>query len=178
MARRTDDEDTTAPEVIRPASAYSQDVIAGIVSFDDALAAASAVHGDVQSSQGFRIASEHDKAALLGLPMVLMEWYFLAGDYGNEYVEANVVVQYADKSTGKWTLRDGSTGMRAELRAYTDSTKKTGGLVCPAGLRASTFYVHPKTMQPVKRNDVESVLAQFGTANVKTATTYYLDIKS
>lgn len=95
-----------------------------------------------------------DKAALVGVPLVLLEWRFNEGDFGG-FVSAAAVT--ADGR--KVVINDGSTGIREQLEMVTAQRRKRNhphpqaGLKVMAGLTVSEYEteaVNPKTGETVK----------------------------
>lgn len=112
----------------------------------DDIAVASEELGD-----GFDRYTEDDKRKLIGVPLFVMEWRFAIsdtvqrGDESVEYVTARIVAERGGK-TIKAVFSDGSTGIYRQLRAYTDRTQRTKGLMVPNGLRVSDYtFQHPIT---------------------------------
>lgn len=133
---------------------YTDDDLRGL-SFNDL--AGDAVDISTVLGNGFTLLrGDHDKARLIGVPFILVDWHFNAGDAG-EYVTAYVITKNEDK----FILNDGSTGVCAQLRAYTDRTGQSGGLGVRNGLRRSDY-----TIKVADRN---------GELRDTPATTFYLD---
>lgn len=135
----------------------SDEELSNIKSFDDAMALAEQYHGAVLPADevlgnGFTVIS--DKNVLVGVPMILLEWRFNDGDQG-KFVSVSAVAR-TELGMKKVIVNDGSTGIMAQLSAYTNKTGKDGGLVVKKGLRRSD-YVADTPEGP------------------KNATTYYLD---
>lgn len=148
----------TAVVVDKGTIRISDDVLAGIGTFDDAIAILGAEGIDLRSAEdlgdGFSVIE--DKQALIGSPFVILQWRFLLGDFG-EFVAAHIMTRDAVDGHNKFVLIDGSTGIREQLRIFQDQTGKNGGLVCKRGLRASDY-----TFTDEKGNE-------------KPARTYYID---
>jgi len=81
-----------------------------------------------------------DKSVLVGVPMLLLEWRFVAGDFDG-FVSVAAVTQDGRKVI----FNDGSTGIRAQLEKVTQSRKAKGnatpqmGLKVMGGLRVSQY---------------------------------------
>lgn len=179
-AQQTAAEESKAAEVIRPESAFTPEMLDGITDFDSALALAEQVHGEVVVSKGVRVADDRVKMSILGWPMILLEWVFLVSDkFGNkprEYVEMLVVVKNPETGeVSKWRMSDGSTGIYAQLRAYSDKTGRTGGVRVDQGLRVSEYKIDPKTREPLSRAQVQQYKSHNMTMD--DARTFYIDVE-
>lgn len=102
---------------------------------------------------GFAVLATEDKARLVKVPLIFIDWRFTLGDQG-EFVSAHVIT----KSGDKYIVNDGSTGIYQQLQEYTERTGKEGGLFASHGLRRSDYTYQDK-------ND----------GKMKPATTYYID---
>lgn len=151
------------PTEIINASAWDEDALRSITSFDEAVRLATTAYGDVETASdvlgdGFALLNSEDKGLLVGRPMLLMEWGFYDGDYGSKFVGIRAVVQNRDGSMGKYIFNDGSTGILEQLAKYTLKTGRTGGLSVKNGLRVSEYdYTDEET------------------GKTRKAQTYYLD---
>lgn len=110
----------------------------GIESFDDAVRAAAAIHGEVENyaekyGTGFQ---PIDKTLLVNKTIVLVEWHFNSGDWGS-FVSA---VAVANDGT-KGIINDGSTGLHHQLRDISKEQGKFGGLMVSHGLSVSSYPV-------------------------------------
>jgi hypothetical protein len=154
---------------------WSDNALRNIGSFEDALALAAEVHGSVvDASQvlgdGFALLRSDDaKRELIGKPMLLLEWKFNKGDYGDAFVSVRAVVQERNKSLTKVIFNDGSTGVAKMLHQYQVSTGRTGGLVVRNGFRESTYNYCPVC------GSASCELPDMHEKEHKQATTYYLD---
>lgn len=147
----------TGKDLAVPGTDFSVDELAAIVSFDDAMALATAKLGEDGISRaseeigdGFKLLENKDQ--LIGIPMLLVTWDFHQGDHG-EFVSAKVVT----RDNQKFIVNDGSSGIRDQLVAYSAKKFRQGGLFCDKGLRRSDYKY-------TDENGIE-----------KPATTYYLD---
>lgn len=135
----------------------SDDALKGIGSFDDAMSLLAETYGidsvvTASTVLGDGFAMLEDKSSLIGQTMVFVNWSFHMGDHG-EFVVARVVTM----DNRKLIITDGSTGIHAQLQAYSANSGKYAGLVVKAGLRRSDY-----TYTDDKGQD-------------KKATTFYLD---
>lgn len=118
----------------------SNDALAEITSFDDALALLTEVYGEnavaVASEvmgDGFAMLTDKDK--LIGVAFVAVSWNFSIGDHG-EFVAMKVVTV----ENKKLIVIDGSTtGICAQMSEYSAKTGKYHGLVVKNGLRRSDY---------------------------------------
>lgn len=149
------------PEMVKSLT-WDEDTLRGINSFDDALALVEKTHGKVVEADqvmgdGFTLLSNADKGMLVGLPMLLMDWRFSDGNHGGKMVSIHLLVQNKDRSTSKYIVNDGSTGILEQLAALTIKTGQTGGLIVKRGFRVSEYDVEDEK------------------GNIIQAKTYYLD---
>lgn len=152
----TDVEQVTV-EAVELASDYSREELAGINSFDDAIRLAQAKYGTVRNAQdlgdGFRLAEKEDKFRLCGVPLMLLEWTFRDGDYGDMYVSIHAVAQEASGAISKWIINDGSTGINKQLQEYQGETGMPGGLMVRGGLRASEYDTDLESGEPITKKE-------------------------
>lgn len=147
-------------EVMGGGSAFSRDELMGITNFDDAVRLATEVHGQIVAADrelgdGFALLSKEQKNLLCGVPLLLLEWKFRGGDFGN-FVTLRVIARNPDASVSKYILNDGSTGIAEQLADYQKNTGRTGGMFVGKGLRRSDYEV-----------DIDG--------DMKAASTFYLD---
>lgn len=91
---------------------------------------ASEVLGD-----GFALLDSDEKDRLIGTDMILLDWTFSKGDFDEEFVSVRLVT----KDGNRYIVNDGGTGIRAQLRDYTDRAGVSGLLRVERGLRKSTY---------------------------------------
>lgn len=141
---------------------FSDEQLSSIESFDDvtALLAAEGItldSADEVLGNGFTILDKDEKGMLVGIPLVCLSWQFNAGDNG-EFVSINIVAKMPGNVVpSKFVVNDGSTGIRDQLKAYSNKTGKFAGLTVKRGFRRSDY---PYTDADGK---------------TRTATTFYLD---
>lgn len=98
-------------------------------------------YGDIQDisgvlGTGFTLLKSDDKARLLGMPFIIIEYRFHDGDFGDaDFVAVHLVT----KDNGKYIITDGSTGIRAQLQQLAADTGRFGGIVVHGGLRVSEY---------------------------------------
>lgn len=124
-------------------SALSEDAMMEVSSFEDALAILNA-SGVVAESisdfgAGFTVV---DKARLVNVPFVILEWRFNASELNDAgFVSLSVVT----KNNDKWIINDGSTGILQQLIRITRVRRQRkhatpqNGLAVPAGLSVSNY---------------------------------------
>lgn len=121
---------------------WSDNDLREIGSFEDAIAAAGPNVYDSadEIGSGFRVLEDKDQ--LLKVPFFALEWRFNPGKYVNDYGEKTdfVSITLVTKYNDKYILNDGSTGIAAQLRDFSDRTGAYGGLMCRNGLRVSRDY--------------------------------------
>lgn len=161
MARTAKSGNEAATEVAVKVPTIAPEILSGISSFADAVQAATEAFGQeniVVASDvlgdGFKM--QENKDALIGVGMFLAQWTFSMGDHG-EFVIARLVTE----DDRKLILVDGSTGICDQLRKYSESSGRYGGMFVRKGLRRSDYeYVDEKT------------------GEMKDAHTYYLDVSA
>src|SRR5258705_6186656 len=108
---------------------YNRDQLKSLTSFDEALLLAQEIYGDVvqasaELGDGFEIIPKDDKIQFVKVPMILLSWGFGQGDHG-EFVSIRAVT----KDGRRVVINDGSTGIYAQLREYTDTNGgRDGGM--------------------------------------------------
>ena len=163
-------------EIMRTARDHDKETLAGIQSWEDALALAQETYGDVAAIEdtdlgdGFRRTDEDKKRRLIGVPLFFIEWAFYDGDFG-EFVSALIMAK-TETGDEKLVLNDGSTGINAQLKELTEKTGRTGGLLVRRGLRVSDYFTDADGM-PISKKEYGRLLA----AGIPTGKghTFYLD---
>lgn len=124
-------------------SALNEDAMMEVTTFDEALAILSA-SGVVAESisdfgAGFTVV---DKARLVNVPFVILEWRFNSSELNDAgFVSLSVVT----KNNDKWVINDGSTGILQQLIRVTRVRRQRkhatpqNGLAVPAGLSVSNY---------------------------------------
>lgn len=154
--------ETGTVEIVTQAPKWDDDTLRSVTDFEAALQLAKQEFGgvDVASEEmgdGFTLLGAADKIRLIGVALMFLRWEFHLGDQG-EFVSAHIVT----KDNGRYIINDGSTGIRAQLWAYTEKHKRQGALYVEKGLRKSDYMVElpdPKT----------------GEMREQPATTFYID---
>lgn len=164
------DDKSTQLAIPNERTLFDDDVLAGITSYKDAAAALDKAGVTAESASdygtGFKVV---DKATLVGVPFLAIEWRFNEGDYGDE---GFVSVQAITKNDDKVIFNDGSTGVCAQLRLVTRQRRDKkhpapqAGLICAEGLTKTTYYFNEDTGETSSK-------ARDGKA-WKPASTYYI----
>lgn len=180
MAKATPTSKDDSKEVAQVPSTFTRDELSAIESFDDAMRLAVSAHGTVinahettELGDGFRIADEDDKRRLIGVPLMLLEWTFLPGDFAEDYVSVRAISQEDGGRIRKWVINDGGTGIARDLRDFTTKTGRTGGLSVRNGLRVSDYFIDPVTKQPLTKAERREYAAE--DRKMAPASTFYLD---
>lgn len=149
----------TTPEITPMAYHYDTAALRDIQSFEDAMMLVQSTYGDpllasAELGDGFELLKDKAKDRLIGEQCLFVSWSFADGDYADEFVAARVVT----KDGGKYVIIDGGTGIRKQLREFTDAHGgRTGGLYVARGLRRSDYQYTDESGKP------------------KDAATYYVD---
>lgn len=164
-----------AVKQVRPME-FSEDELAGIKSWEDALAlTAQAMGGQVASAEdivgdGFTRLDNKDR--LIGVPFIMVNWGFNAeGEYG-EFAFVRAVT----KDGGKFRFTDGSvkSGVAQQLMSITDRTGLMGGVQVKTGLRKSEYPRCDDCNEIYGRRPEQC--SKCGSKKIVTGRTYYLDI--
>lgn len=148
-----------------------------ISSYDDALALAAAVHGDVldiaeELGTGFVLLK--DKNKLSGKEFVLLQWRFTAGDFSKGFVSAALVT----KAGEKYIITDGSTGIFSQLMTFSQEHQRFGGIKVPNGVRVSRYATCPECGRPMSSDEVTCSNEKCGYEGEKRGQgeTFYLEL--
>lgn len=110
-----------------------------------------------------------NKDSLIDVPFLILSWKFNPGDYGNEFVSAEIML----KEGARFVLNDGGTGIAKQLRDLSDYRTAHGhptpfaGRMISGGLRKSGFWFHAASGQTATKRPEGEGWAP--------ASTYYLD---
>lgn len=141
-------------EITNPRSYYTDDILAGVTSFADALALAGSLGVPNESMDdygtGFKVLSTKDKTKLVGVDFIVLEFAFYPGNHGDEpFVSATIVTKHDEKLI----LNDGSTGIRDQLlnvakqRAAKGHPKPHGPLAVLGGLTQTSYFFNANTKE-------------------------------
>lgn len=153
----------TSGEIVeRTPRAFDSEQLRAVGSFEEALDLAQSylpkgVETPIASEElgdGFSLLESSEKDILIGRDMILLDWIFSPGDFDEEFVSIRLVT----KQGGKFIVNDGGTGIRQQLREYTDRTGRMAVLRVEKGLRRSDYTFNDPT-----------------TGKPSAASTYYLD---
>lgn len=140
--------------VARTVPILSEDSLRNVDSMSDAIALlrdsdVEAVNIADVMGDGFTLVETADgKDAFIDKEFVILDWEFRPGDFGTPFVTMRVVT--ADD--GKYRINDGSTGIRAQLEAFSAQTGRFHGMHVPKGLRKSFYFIHRETREPVAKD--------------------------
>ena len=157
---------------------FSKEVRGDIQSWDQAMQLATEEFGGValahetELGDGFRIATEDDKRRLEGVPLMLMEWTWNDGDFG-EFVSIVAIAQGQDGMASKWILNDGSTGIMEQVRDFEKKYGRNGGLMVRHGLKVSDYHTDLQTGKPISRKTLVEYHKEG--KNTGKGYTFYLD---
>lgn len=119
-------EQTGELETVNLGGRFDAETLRNIGSFDDVADLFASVGAEVESTEdygnGFELVQgENGKAALVGVPLVILGWTFAAGDYGTF-----VTMYILTKDGRKLIVNDGSTGIRQQLETITAQRTERG----------------------------------------------------
>jgi len=138
-------EASLTPREKRPV-AYTDDVLQNITGFESAMALLAQDYSEPDSldnyGSGFAILPTDEKARLVSVPMIALQWVFNTGENG-EFVSAHVVTKHGERLI----INDGSTGIYRQLKDVTDRRLARGvdavrahnNLFIPHGLKRSEY---------------------------------------
>lgn len=174
------EEDRPKAELVVP-RVFADSDLAEVDSWETAMSFVEGAFGDVVNAAdvlgtGFRQADEDDKMRLCGVPLVLMQWMFYAGDFGEDFVAINAIQRHDNGSISKWVIIDGGTGLCQELKSYTKKTGRSGGLGVPKGLRVSKYYIDAETKKALTKAEVAEYMST--KQKMVPAHTFYLDLSA
>jgi hypothetical protein len=164
-------------------SVFNREELADIESFDDAMKLAVKqfgnvilAHEDKNLGSGFRLTSDEDKYKLIGVPLILLDWRFNPGEFGDDFGSITAVAQGEDGKSNKLIINDGGTGICKDLKEYTQKTNRMGGLLCRRGLRVSEYDTDLDSGKPISKMTV----MEYHRDGKKTGRgkTFYLDFSA
>ena len=162
---------------------FDNETLANIDTFAEAMALAVETFGGVVNAHedknlgtGFRLTDDEDKFRLMGVPLLLLDWRFNPGDYGDEFVSIHAIQQNDDGSATKLVLNDGGSGICRDLKRYTEKTGRKGGLFVRKGLRVSEYPTDTETGLPLSKV-TENEYRRDG-RKVGKGKTFYLDFSA
>lgn len=147
-----------------------------ITSYEDALALAEAVHGqvlDIAEELGTGFVLLTDKGKLDGQEFVIIQWRFSAGDFGG-FVSAALVTKTGDK----YIINDGSAGICAQLMQFSQEHQRFGGVKVPNGIRSSEYDTCAECGRPRSKDEAvcSNEKCQDETDRRSKGQTFYLDL--
>jgi hypothetical protein len=163
---------------VAPNDRFAPEALRDIKTFEDAarllyMAGIETVEAGQVLGDGFALLKDEGKARLVGVPILLLEWDFYPGDFGDTFVAIRLVARNPDGTAGKYIINDGSTGIAKMLKDYTNRTGMAAGLVVRNGLRPSSYTFCEACARPLAAGEADDEHREAG--KHKKATTYYLD---
>jgi hypothetical protein len=162
----TAEEVEASRQEIEVSTRFSQEALANLETWDDALRLATTefggvilAHEDKDLGTGFRLTDDDEKYRLIGVPILLLDWRFNPGDFGDDFVSIQAMTQDEAGKASKLIINDGGSGICRDLKTYTKKTGRMGGLICRRGLRVSEYDTiadkdHPDNGKPAPRDYV------------------------
>lgn len=155
----------TDTEIARRNTAYDDETLSQIDSFEAAVALVSANYGKGELIEqvadygtGFMVLVDNSK--LIGVPFVIVQWAFNEGDFGL-FASAEIVTKSPITDNGitgsKWIVNDGSTGIFRQLQSVTHARTRAGradthaGLAVPRGLTKTEYFFNEDTKETAAR---------------------------
>lgn len=132
--------DKATGEIVKANRPFSDDELRNITSLDSIKALiGDKVANATDLGSGFAVLDTDQKRRLVDVPCLFLFWSFHLGTQG-EFVSAHVVTLGANGDVkDKFIINDGSTGIYAQLKEFTDRTGDSQGMFVPKGLRASDY---------------------------------------
>lgn len=129
----------SSANVVARIADFTDTMLRGITSFEDAYALAAAAWGEVSDAgdnigNGFTVMPNEQKNRLVGVSFVIVNCRFVDGDFG-EYVSLLLVTQ----NNENLIMNDGSTGVYYQVRQLVEETGRMGGWAVKHGLRVSEY---------------------------------------
>lgn len=110
------------------------------------------------------------KDQFVGTPFVALFWTFHEGDYGSDPF---VAIHLVTRDGGRYILTDGSTGIRDELRKWTENNNgRTHGMICESGLSKSEYKYCEQCQTTNSRK--ANACRNCGSTKINPAFTYYM----
>lgn len=126
--------------------------------YETAMRAAIETYGEVSDAtrelgNGFALLTKGDKAKLVGKPFLALFWTFHASEeYGGFFSSMSCVTN----DSRKFIVNDGGSGIYEDLLSFTQEHQgRQGGLLCPGGLRESSYPTCPDCGKPRPRAMLE-----------------------
>ena len=134
---------TEIAKPVNSATIFTDDILATMTDFDSVKAIFESAQVKIESfdeyGTGFKVV---EKDSLIGVEMILVEWRFTVGDFG-EFVSVAAITKHGDKVI----FNDGSTGIRQQLQMVTAQRNEKqhptpqAGLHIEGGLTRSDYKV-------------------------------------
>lgn len=141
-----------------PVAHISESTLRSIESLDDVMALINVGFGGVEQAAevlGDGFDPLEDKDDLIGVPFVVVNFRLGEGEYNKtgttdngapgKFLSMRVITipKTVDDPIRKYTVIDGGTGIMKQVVGWAKRSGRGGGLMCPNGLRKST-YNHPE----------------------------------
>lgn len=173
-------------EVGAPANALtvdwklSDEELRSLSNTEDVMALMAAKYGTVESitdslGTGFRVMLEGEKSRLVGESIIILQFSFTMGDFG-EFASAAL---FCPRTSDRLILNDGSTGIYYQLKEL--AKKRMGGWGVPHGLRVSEYDTCPPSKEdggcgrPRRANVAQCPSCLNESEKRGKGSTYYLD---
>jgi len=141
---------TTGTDIIQSPTLFGDEALTGITSWNDAAVLLDSAGIPAESmadyGTGFSVV---DKARLIGVDLMILQWRFNEGDYEKGFVSVEAVTRNGEKVI----FNDGSTGIRDQLHTVTAQRLAAGhphpqaGLTVLGGLTCSNYYYNEDTAE-------------------------------
>lgn len=150
VAKSNEKQSAASTEIESQWKQFSTEELKSLQSFEDVEALFASREQEIVSASeelGDGFALIDNKSILEKRPVMFVSWSFSDGDFAEEFVSARVMCRLDNGTVGKFVINDGGSGIRKQLREYSDSHKgDQGGLFAAKGLRVSEYdYTDPDT---------------------------------
>jgi hypothetical protein len=104
---------------------------------------------------GFELLKE--KTSLVGVPLLIVQWSFYPGEYGDDFVSVECVT----KDGRKFIFNDGSTGICKQLKSVAASRRgkshpePQAGLMVTGGLVQTSYWFNSDTKETSSKPQTE-----------------------
>lgn len=182
-SRRKSEEENNVPEALSnkelsTGRRFDDATLRGISSFEDAMRLAADTYGsvigdaDLELGNGFRVATDDDKARLVNVPFIILTYTFNDGDYG-EFATMMVITS---PNGDRLIVNDGSTGIFSQLLDIMKTTNRTGGIFIERGLRVSEYATCSECGKPRKPSEAQCGTCGDDSERRSKGRTFYLDV--
>jgi hypothetical protein len=130
---------------------WSNADLRAVTDYEAAMRAALETYGEVSDAtkelgNGFALLTKGDKAALVGKPFLILYWTFNESqEYGGYFASMACVTPEGQK----FIVNDGGAGIYEDLLSFSQEHQgRQGALLCPGGLRESSYPTCPDCGKP------------------------------